>query len=198
MVFGASAHFTEEVNSFYPVLDFHHLQLLKPKMSKENQTIVNFLCYGCIIACFVSLLVVTSIFLDTKNMKEEILLAGACIGTTLVLSVIPFQLAPILSKYGSRQFQNLVRYGIMMCLGSQCFIAATVLRYAFLLDTPQLAVADFASWTGKQTLMFYLSNVFFIIAAIFTVIGFFKLFETLAVATLIDESNQDRCDPPTK
>jgi hypothetical protein len=167
-------------------------------MSKENQALVDLLCVLCGFASWVSLAIVLLLFLDTKNTRDEFGLAVGCIATTLVVSVIPFQLAPVYAKHGSQQFQDLVRHGIVMCFGSLCFVAATVIRYAFVLKTPENVIADFASWSDLQTFLFYSSNVFFIIAAIATGIGFFNLFKTLGVATFINESNQDGCDPPAK
>jgi hypothetical protein len=166
-------------------------------MSKENQGLVDLLCFLCGVASWISLASVLRLFLDTKNTGDEFGLAVGCIATTLVVSVIPFQLAPVHAKHGSHHFQSLVRHGIVMCFGSLCFIAATVIRYAFVLETPEKVVADFESWSGVQTFLFYSSNIFFIVAALTTGIGFFNLFKALGVATLINESNQNRCDPPT-
>lgn len=170
-------------------------------MSKDDQWLVNALM-GCVgMACAFAAICVVWIFLDTENRKDhmgdEMGLAVGCIAVTLTVGVIPFQLAPLIEKSGSQRFHKIVYCGILMCFGSLCFIAGTVLRFAFL-KWPPLNLEELSSWTLWQTWQYWGSCLLFFFGSSFTARGFYLFVEQLAFEAIIRGSNQDGSDTPSK
>lgn len=161
-------------------------------MKHEHSGFVVVIQIGAFLAYFTCLVIVSEVFISYRNStpNDTTALSAACVAVTAVVAVMPLQLAPLLAERTTERFRTLVTCGIRMCLGSLCFIAATILKYGFIRYSASAAKADLVS-----DVCYYSSVGFFIGALVATGLGFHSFITELAHECFCKEQSE-RVSPP--
>jgi hypothetical protein len=162
-------------------------------MKHDHSGFVVVIQIGTFVACIACLGIVSAIFISNRNStpNDTTGLSAACVAVTAVVSVMPWQLAPLLAERTTERFRTLVACGIHMCLGSLCFIAATILKYGFIRYSSSTEKADIGS-----DVCYYSSVGFFIVAVVATGWGFHTFITELAHECFCKKHAEN--EPPPK
>ena len=125
-------------------------------------------------AWVVSIILVFIMFVaDFENPTNDTTSVSAtCFAVAGVLTIMPWQLAPLVADRGTEVFKDLVLSGARMCSGSLLFLVATILKLGLVKYTSSNNPKD-----PLATALLVGSGVLFVFAAWLTCVGFFQFTE---------------------
>jgi hypothetical protein len=144
-------------------------------MSHKHSSMASTVIMGMAVACLIlAVLSCTTFLSDFKTRTQDTTsIAAACFAITAVVSLMPFNLAPVLANRQSEQFKQVVKSGVQMSLSSVCFRASAMIKYwLFAHSGNSHNILEFAAY--------FFSVILFAHAVAMGLWGLFKFTEALA------------------